>query len=353
MNNEIISRGRALMLNRIFPEGVPTLWCPPLTHYQSDGSIDKPRIEAHLRHLSKWVKGFLIPGSTSDGWELSPEEQREVLELSLQQAERLNFRILIAALRRDGPGTLNAILDTMKWLESRLRNCASQERTRIFETSPICGFTVCAPSGRNVTEGEMETAFTAVLETGLPIALYQLPQITQNEFSPELTAKLAKKHDNFLLLKDSSGGDRIALSKESLGGVFMMRGGEGDYFKWLKQASGPYDGFLLGSANCFSEAHSQMIEDVQANRTEKARDLSDRVTAVVKEAAQAVIEVPEGNPFANANKALDHFFAWGPNGLTAPAPRLRGGSAMPEHVLQAARRSLLQHKLMPKKGYLE
>src|SRR5437868_14826169 len=80
---------RAQLLKRLFPHGVPTLWCPSLTHYTSDGAIDEARTTAHLHHLAPHVKGFLIPGSTSDGWELNDEEFWKLLEIALAQTQKL------------------------------------------------------------------------------------------------------------------------------------------------------------------------------------------------------------------------------------------------------------------------
>src|SRR5262252_1530562 len=84
-----------------FPEGVPSLWCPPLTHYTHEGAIDPARMAAHLKHLAANVRGYLIPGSTGDGWELTPSERRQVLKIALEQAQKLNAHILIGALNPD------------------------------------------------------------------------------------------------------------------------------------------------------------------------------------------------------------------------------------------------------------
>ena len=62
---------------------------------------------------------------------------------------------------------------------------------------------------------------------------------------------------------------------------------------------------------------------------------------------------PYGNPFANANKAVDHFFAFGPKARDAPPPRLHAGVLLPADVIHAAGDTLLRHGLMPEKGYLE
>jgi hypothetical protein len=33
-------------------------------------------MSAHLAHIVPWVKGYLIPGSTGDGWEMDDEAKR-------------------------------------------------------------------------------------------------------------------------------------------------------------------------------------------------------------------------------------------------------------------------------------
>jgi hypothetical protein len=77
-----------------FPFGIPRLWCPPLTHYKPDGSLDTNRIASHLRHLSPYVQTYLIFGSTGDGWELSDGEMSELLDFLILQAEELEIRLL-------------------------------------------------------------------------------------------------------------------------------------------------------------------------------------------------------------------------------------------------------------------
>ena len=66
-----------------------------------------------------------------------------------------------------------------------------------------------------------------------------------------------------------------------------------------------------------------------------------------------VTGLPHGNPFANANKAMDHFFAFGPQAKDAPSPRLHAGRCLPGDVIRATGEALARHGLMPGKGYLE
>jgi hypothetical protein len=193
----------------------------------------------------------------------------------------------------------------------------------------------------------------SILQLEVPTAIYQLPQVTLNEISPETAADLAAGYEQFTFFKDTSGSDKVMRSGRSLGGVFAARGAEGAYAAWLKAAGGPYDGFLLASANCFARELHQVVSDVSAGRLDAARELSARLTAAVTEIAHLASALPAGNPFTNANKAIDHFFAFGPNALATSPPRLHAGSLLPVELLAATGKILLRHQFMPPRGYLQ
>jgi dihydrodipicolinate synthase/N-acetylneuraminate lyase len=341
---------RRKLLARLLPDGIPTLWCPLITHYDRDGAIDQPRVAAHLRHLSPYVRGFLVPGSTGDGWELSDAETRRLLETVIEQIATLKLHLLVGALKTDSEAALQAIEETIDWLEARthdghLENSLAQ--------SGVCGFTVCPPRGKELSQQHMSSALRAILEKQVPVAIYQLPQVTQNEMSPELVADLAREFSNFILFKDTSGADRVALSGRKLENVFLVRGAEGDYVRWLKIVKGPYDGFLLSSANCFAHELHHIIESLKVRRAKAAKESSERLTSCINEVFGVVTGLPHGNPFANANKAVDHFFAFGPKATGAPPPRLHAGVSLPADVIKATGDTLARHDLMPEKGYLE
>ena len=328
---------------RLFPRGIPPLWCPLLTHYRDDGSLDHARITAHLRHLAPHVKGFLIPGSTGDGWEMSDMEIRELLALAQEQTAKLGLHLLIGVLKTEAGAACSVLREQGRTLADE----ATQHATRITPA-----FTVCPPKGADLPQENIRNALAGILELGFPTALYQLPQVTQNEMSPETVADLAARFPNFILFKDTSGADRVASSGQDFGGVFLVRGAEGDYARWLKSGSGPYDGFLLSTANCFGRELHQVIELLHAGRRKAAQRLSDRLSAVVKEVFALVAGLPDGNAFANANKAMDHFFAHGPAAASVTPPRLHAGSRLPIEVIRQTGAALELHGFMPAAGYL-
>ena len=344
-----ITAERAARLRELFPSGVPALWCPAVTHYTAEGAIDAERIAAHWRHLAPAVRGLLIPGSTGDGWELTEPELEQLREIAFAEAARLGLHLLVGALRRDAESAVSTIRAVVDRVQART---GQAERAAALHEAGVCGFTVCAPAGRDLTQSQIRAGLVAILELGFPTAIYQLPQVTENEISPEVLAELAAGFSNFILFMDTSGKDRVVLSERSLGGVFTVRGAEGDYARWLNAAGGPYDGFLLSAANCFARELQQIMADLRAGRRADAEALSVRLTAVIAEVFQLVGGLPCGNAFANANKAIDHFFAHGPAAMELPFPRLHAGACLPRKVMEQTRAALSRHGFLPTQGYL-
>ncbi len=344
-----IAEKRSELLADLFPAGVPTLWCPLLTHYDTKGAIWESRTIAHLKHLSPSIKAFLIPGSTGDGWELKDRETERVLEIALGQAPELGFSLLIGILKPDSESVLSALEQTLQIIMAR---AAESDALSALKRTGVCGFAVCAPTGKAVPQDEMVFRLSSILELGVPVALYQLPQVTKNEISPETVKDLADRFPNLILFKDSSGGDRVALSRKDFGGVFKVRGAETDYSKWLDGSRVRYDGFLLSTANCFARELAQMIEQSRQGRADRAREISERLSAIIIEVFQIVSPIRSGNAFANANKAMDHLFAFGSNAMDAPPPRLHDGSTIPIQAIRRTAEVLARHDVLPRDGYL-
>jgi len=345
-----VAERRRDLLGRLFPDGPPRLWCPPLAHYTAEGELDGPRIAAHLDHLAPLARGWLAPGSTGDGWEMNPAEQREFLRLVLERARLRGAAVLIGVLRTDANEARQSIEQTFEMLES---HAPERDRDESLLAAGACGFTVCPPAGAALSQAEIGEGLRKILGLGAPTALYQLPQVTGNEMTPELVAELATEFDNFILLKDTSGQDRVAVSGCDLQGVFLVRGAEGEYARWLREGGGPYHGFLLSTANCFAPQLSEMLSLMERGERESAAKVIAPVEAVVAAAFELVADLPWGNAFTNANKALDHFMAHGAGAAGLPPPRLYCGERLPQAVVARAGRLLEQHGLMPARGYMD
>jgi len=358
------TQARQALTRRLFPQGIPRLWCPTLTHFSAKGKLDELRIRKQLRTLAPHVRGLLVPGSTGEGWEMSAADIRSLLSVVLDAAKPEGIGVLIGVLKTNVDAVLTCIDSTVAWLKETPWQ------------SSVVGFTVCPPKGRNLSQSAILDALSAVLEKSLPTALYQLPQVTENEMSPETVATLAERYPNFYLFKDTSGKDCVALSQggvaevapvaevarlrrngrivansATFGGVFLVRGAEGDYAKWPKSAGGPYDGFLLSTANVFARQLVEIQSLLDRGQRDEAATLARRIEAVVKRCFETVTGFPTGNPFTNANKALDHVMAYGRAALTHEPPLLYSGVRLPAAFIENAFDLLRESQFLPETGY--
>jgi len=349
MKMESVHEQRRRLVAALLPHGIPRLWCPLLTHYTESGHIDFSRMTAHFHHLASHVGGYLIPGSTGDGWELDDHETMAVVDFALALARDHQVPLLFGVLRPDGPSmkaTIHEMLD-------RLRHVTGIEnRTDRLAAAHVCGFALCPPRGKMLDQDRIYRDLRELAGMDVPLALYQLPQVTENEFAPGTFAALISEYGNIIFLKDSSGDDRIALSGEARRGVYFFRGAENDYAQWLTEAGGSYDGFLLSTANSFPAELSSIIEHLEKGERDAAQLLSARVSGAVREIFDVVQALPVGNAFTNGNKAIDHHCAFGPGASGKAGPMLHGGMRIPGEIIVKTGEILGRYGLMPTQGYL-
>ena len=196
MVHKEISEKRKNLLRKLFGGEIPRLWCPSLTHYTSDGTLDKERMAAHWASMLANVRAFLVPGSTGDGWEMSDDEIKALLDFAIELAGKLDALLLVGVLKTDVSSMCEVISETMAMLKQK---AGVEEPTKVLKQTKVCGFTVCPPRGADLTQAQIQANLETVLELGLPTAIYQLPQVTGNEMSPALIAQLAQRYANFVL----------------------------------------------------------------------------------------------------------------------------------------------------------
>lgn len=346
---ENIRQARADMIQRLFPQGIPRLWCPTLTHYSRPGYLDEKRIYHHWKHLSSFVKGALVPGSTGEGWEMNDNDIRQLLEIIIDIARATDIRILIGVLKTEVSSMLECIDTTLAFL----KHLTGIDRTdEALLASNVVGFTVCPPRGHQLPQADLGHALSTVAGLGLPLAIYQLPQVTQNELTAETIQALAARFPGFYLFKDTSGNDQVALSHLDFHNVFLVRGAEGDYHRWLMNSGGPYHGFLLSTANVFASQLTEIQSLLEEGRVQTAAMLSGRISRVVEACFKLVTGFQEGNVFTNANKILDHLMAFGEEGLHRDPPLLYSGASLPVRFVEQAADMLRQEELFPVRGYM-
>jgi dihydrodipicolinate synthase/N-acetylneuraminate lyase len=341
---------RDTLLQRLLPRGLPRLWCPLLTHYRDDGRIDLERTARHLDAIRPFVGGLLLAGSTGDGWELDEAERQGLIAEVLPLARERGFVTLIGVLKADAAQTRAAIDASLELLRADSSADVAADPIDLFAQSGVVGVTLCPPTGATLAQAAIAADLHALAATGVPISLYQLPQVTHNEMEPATVAALVREHANLLMVKDTSGADRLA--EAGITGVVLLRGAEGGYARHPKSADGRYDGFLLSTANGLARPIARILDALDAGQREQAQALSRRVEAVVDAVFPAAAALPHGNAFTNANKAIDHVMAWGPQADRSAGPRLHAGSRLPGELIEVAFDALARHDLLPDRGYL-
>lgn len=344
-----VTAARKQLVDQLFPQGFPRLWCPLIVHYAGEGRIDPVRIRSHLCRIRPHVRSFLLFGSTGDGWELSLAEKTALFAIYAELARELDLHLLIGVLKHRGADVES---EMTYWLQrlSELSGLASP--TEAMKACHVVGFTVCPPRGADLPQADMLSALGSVLDRGLPTALYQLPQVTQNEMSPETLQRLALDYPNFYLFKDTSGRDQVLTAGLDYAGVRFVRGMEGDYSRWYRPGQSGYDGFLLSSANCCAVELQELIRLADQGMSVEADRLSARISDLFASVFSDVAVIKSGNAFANANKCLDHILAYGAAWQNKPAPLLHDGQSIPPRHLAYARQALTEHGWSVEEGYL-
>ena len=196
------------------------------------------------------------------------ERRRGALPLDAAPAARSPCIGAAARDARERERVASSIAEILTWLK---RRTGTDDTAECLANAAICGFTICPPTGGNLSQTTIHDALDGILSSGVPASLYQLPQVTENEMSAETLIDLAARHPNFYMFKDTSGGDLAV--KGGFRDAFLVRGAEGNYVSHLAEAGGAYDGFLLSTANCFGQQLACMIDDASQGRRPDAEEI--------------------------------------------------------------------------------
>jgi dihydrodipicolinate synthase/N-acetylneuraminate lyase len=341
--------------NWVLPEAEFPLWVPLLTHYRQEADtirVDAVRMLRHASEVCKSIDLWMIAGTTGDGWQVSDEQFAELLNFSLSAAvRRLHPRVVIGTLRPTTEQVLERISQVRRAVDL-VPSVSLQDTLPTLAAHGLVGITVCPPVGSEITQRQILVHYAQIAEMArMPIVVYQLPQVTGNTIAPDTMAKLVQEHPEIILFKDSSGTDAIAkggLSTE----VCLLRGAEGNYAEMLKPLGGYYDGFLLSTGNTLGRQLRALVEQVQVGRYAEAVAYSTALTELVQRLFDAVKGAPAGNPFSNANRAIDHIQAYGRAWRNYSMPLLVDGSRLPEDLVTSMAMILEEHGMIPDSGYL-
>ena len=347
---------RLTLLKRLIDPDTFPFWVPVISHYRQGEAgiaLDPARMLRHARQIYPYTRCWMLGGTTGDGWALDGEQYEQLLEYACGlQANLARPALILGALQP----TTEGVLERIALLKRRLgltEGAGLADSLETLKKFGLVGVTICAPVGAQVTQDQIFRHVSRICtESGLPVVLYQLPQVTHNLIAPETFRALLAQHQSILFFKDSGGGDEVARSGPVQPGVVMVRGAEGGYLEALKTEGGWYDGWLLSTGNAFAAQLAEIVAHLQRGDRLAARAVSERLSGVVEQVFAVARLAPAGNPFSNANRAADHLRAYGRGWASQPLPLLQDGSHLPASLIAQIETVLRTHDLLPEHGYL-
>ena len=235
--------------------------CPTVTPLESDGAIN-PDV---IRPLVDWlidsgVAGIYPLGTTGEGPLFTTEERKAIAAATVEAVA----------------GRVPVIIHT-----GAISTGETIELTRHAQAVGADAASVITPWYFPLDEAALEAHYGAVYEAApdFPIYLYNLPAMAGNSLSAALVTRLARRYENCVGLKDSSGDLGVMFATNHLqGGRFnTCIGPDGLILAGLSMG---LDATVSGSLNYIPEIITGIYDAFRAGDWERARRLQQQQQAV-------------------------------------------------------------------------
>lgn len=233
---------------------------PILTPMNEDESINIEELRNQVdRMIDNGVHGIFPFGTNGEGYILSAEEKKVVLEAVIDQAAG---RVPIYA----GTGAIST-KETI-------------EQSKMAEAAGADVLSIITPSFAAASQDEIYTHFKTVAEAvDLPIVLYNIPARTGNAIAPATVAKLAQI-ENIIGAKDSSGNfsnilGYIEAGKSKPNGKFYTLSGNDQLIIWTLLAGGT--GGIAGCANVYPQTMASIYDLFMEGKIDEARTANESI----------------------------------------------------------------------------
>lgn len=226
-----------------------------VTPFDKDEEIDEGALRALVRHLLPNVDGFVPCGTTGEFPYMTPEEQKRVISIVVDEVA--GKKPVIAGT--GAAGTKETILLVRNAKEAGARAC--------LVVTPF----FLHPSDKGIYQHFYDVAKAV----DIPILLYNIPQVV-DAYLPRTVVEDLSEIPNIVGLKDSSGNLTYTME------ILEMVQGRIDVFIGhdevvLPALAGGCTGMILASANVYPEVWQKVFAAVQAGRIEEARALQMQV----------------------------------------------------------------------------
>lgn len=233
---------------------------PILTPMNEDETINVEELRRQVdRMINSGIHGIFPCGTNGEGYILSTDEKRLVIETVVDQAAG---RVPVYA----GSGAIST-KETIE--QSQMAKAAGADVLSI-----IC------PSFAAASQEEIYTHYKTVAEAvDLPIVLYNIPARSGNAIAPATVGRLAQI-ENIIGAKDSSGNfanilGYIEAGKKKKNGKFYTLSGNDQLIIWTLLAGGT--GGIAGCANVYPETMASIYDLFIEGKTEEARIANESI----------------------------------------------------------------------------
>lgn len=233
---------------------------PILTPMHEDESINFEELRNQVdRMIDNGVHGIFPFGTNGEGYILSAEEKRAVLEVVVEQTAG---RVPVYA----GTGAIST-KETI-------------EQSKMAQEVGADVLSIITPSFAAASQEEIYTHYKTVAEAvDLPIVLYNIPARTGNAIAPATVARLAQI-DNIIGAKDSSGNfanilGYIEAGKSKTNGKFYTLSGNDQLIIWTLLAGGT--GGIAGCANVYPQTMASIYDLFVEGKIDEAKVANESI----------------------------------------------------------------------------
>jgi 4-hydroxy-tetrahydrodipicolinate synthase len=221
----------------------PSVFVISITPFATDGSLDEPALRAHLDRMADAGVGvYLGGGGSGEGFTLSDDEARRVLEIGVDQ---IGGRVPVRAMGIE-PRTAEQMIDYIAVAAD-----VGVDAAQIYSLDP--------GHGHRPTPDEIEAYLRAVLEsTSLPCVVSS-HQSVGYVVPPRLLATLAGEHPHLIGVNCSHGdvGALVALTDRVAGHLEVHVGGPMQALTCFALGG---QGYLTSEANLAPRLCASVIE---------------------------------------------------------------------------------------------
>ena len=242
-----------------------------VTPFHDDFSLDLESLKKIISLQKKnGVDGIVINGTTGESPSLKLDEVEKCLEVALQFQEE-NFKIYV------GTGTNN--------LGNTLEKTTYFSNKKFNENKKIDGVMIVCPYYNKPNQRHLENYFYEICSAikSTPVCIYNVPGRTGIHLLPETFAKIAKKNENVVAIKEACGDvlsypqHQIQWKQMGLTHLRLLTGNDAELLPCLVYGG---SGVISVTSHIIAPTLKKIIENYKNKEMEEALDLSLRTHVV-------------------------------------------------------------------------